>query len=141
MKICGKCRRQFNGDEMFCPECGIQLQQFVQAPDAEVQGEGTQVVPQERKFSFEKVKIHGGSIITEVTVQGSKITIYQKKCWGFISWGKLNVNLFLTSVSLLPSFCTISVTVLNKMLLQYGFTVRISLYFVQFSLSVSNCCL
>lgn len=93
MKICGKCRRQFNGDEMFCPECGIQLQQFVQAPDAEVQGEGTQVVPQERKFSFEKVKIHGGSIITEVTVQGSKITIYQKKCWGFISWGKLNVNL------------------------------------------------
>ena len=94
MKICGKCRRQFNEDEMFCPECGIQLQQFVQAPDAEVQGEGTQVVPQERKFSFEKKKIYGEIITTEVTVQGSQITIYQEKsCMLVFSWGKLNVNL------------------------------------------------
>ena len=36
MKICGKCQRQFNEDEMFCPECGIKLQQFEQASDAEV---------------------------------------------------------------------------------------------------------
>ena len=46
MKICGKCRRQFNEDEMFCPDCGIQLQQFVQASDAEVQEEGTKCVVQ-----------------------------------------------------------------------------------------------
>ena len=94
MKICGKCRRQFNEDEMFCPDCGIQLQQFVQASDAEVQEEGTQVVPQERKFRFAKEKIYGVNITTEVTVQGSKITIYQEKsCLLVFSWGKLNVNL------------------------------------------------
>ena len=94
MKICGKCRRQFNEDEMFCPDCGIQLQQFVQASDAEVQDGGTQVVPQERKFRFAKEKIYGVNITTEVTVQGSKITIYQEKsCMLVFSWGKLNVNL------------------------------------------------
>ena len=94
MKICGKCRRQFNEDEMFCPDCGIQLQQFVQASDAEVQEGGTQVVPQERKFRFAKEKIYGVNITTEVTVQGSKITIYQEKsCLLVFSWGKLNVNL------------------------------------------------
>lgn len=94
MKICGKCRRQFNEDEMFCPDCGIQLQQFVQALDAEVQDGGTQVVPQERKFRFAKEKIYGVNITTEVTVQGSKITIYQEKsCMLVFSWGKLNVNL------------------------------------------------
>lgn len=94
MKICGKCRRQFNEDEMFCPDCGIQLQQFVQASDAEVQEEGTQVVPQERKFRFAKEKIYGVNITTEVIVQGSKITIYQEKsCLLVFSWGKLNVNL------------------------------------------------
>lgn len=94
MKICGKCRRQFNEDEMFCPDCGIQLQQFVEVSDAEVQEEGTQVVPQERKFRFAKEKIYGVNITTEVTVQGSKITIYQEKsCLLVFSWGKLNVNL------------------------------------------------
>ena len=94
MKICGKCRRQFNEDEMFCPDCGIQLQQFVQASDAEVQDGGTQVVPQERKFRFAKEKIYGVNITTEVTVQGSKITIYQEKSYMLVfSWGKLNVNL------------------------------------------------
>ena len=94
MKICGKCRRQFNEDEMFCPDCGIQLQQFVQASDAEVQDGGTQVVPQERKFRFAKEKIYGVNITTEVTVQGSKITIYQEKsCLLVFSWGKLNINL------------------------------------------------
>ena len=94
MKMCGKCRRQFNEDEMFCPDCGIQLQQFVQASDAEVQEGGTQVVPQERKFRFAKEKIYGVNITTEVTVQGSKITIYQEKsCLLVFSWGKLNVNL------------------------------------------------
>lgn len=94
MKICGKCRRQFNEDEMFCPDCGMQLQQFVQASDAEVQDGGTQVVPQERKFRFAKEKIYGVNITTEVTVQGRKITIYQEKsCMLVFSWGKLNVNL------------------------------------------------
>lgn len=94
MKICGKCQRQFNEDEMFCPECGIKLQQFEQASDAEVREEVTKVVPQERKFRFIKEKIYGVKITTEVTVEGSRITIYQEKsCLIVFRWGKLNVNL------------------------------------------------